>query len=235
MHGKSASRKLLERRITVVPGKEAGNLEATKGENERRKKDVHRRVVHYREGTGVLRSSCCDSSAVRASLSSALTVCDPTKKCFLHPSLIIYFSFIFPTPPIISGTSRGWCAAVFSIPQQCSQYVTLQKMFLTSKFSYLLFFLFFQLHPSFPGLPRRWCGAVSYTADTARKICSLYWENNFFLWASVSFGQARRGGGRRRNRANVGSSVLGRSGLVLLSHLSCKEEEEEEEEEEEAR
>jgi hypothetical protein len=32
-------------------------------------------------------------------------------------------------------------------------------------------------------------------------------------------------------RANVGSSVLGRSGLVLLSHLSCKEEEEEEEEE----
>jgi hypothetical protein len=36
-------------------------------------------------------------------------------------------------------------------------------------------------------------------------------------------------------RANVGSSVLGRSGLVLLSHLSCKEEEEEEEEEEEAR
>jgi hypothetical protein len=43
------------------------------------------------------------------------------------------------------------------------------------------------------------------------------------------------GGGGRRKRANVGSSVLGRSGLVLLSHLSCKEEEEEEEQEEEAR
>jgi hypothetical protein len=68
--------------------------------NERRKretkKDVHRRVVHYKEGTGVLRSSCCDSSAVRASLipqqcSQYVTL----QKCFLHTSLIIYFSFYF--------------------------------------------------------------------------------------------------------------------------------------------
>ncbi len=155
--------------------------------NERRKretkKDVHRRVVHYKEGTGVLRSSCCDSSAVRASLSSALTVCDPTKKCFLHPSLIIYFSFIFPTPPIISGTSRGWCAAVFSIPQQCSQYVTLQKMFLTSKFSYLLFFLFFQLHPSFLGLP---VDDVELFRASLSSMCSQYVTlQKYFLHPSL--------------------------------------------------